>query len=94
MVEFSRCGGAAQQPQRTEPSQCVSGQPWLCHGALQGQMQPLQRAEGMVELALGALAGLARWLVVGVAVLPIWGGLFLEEEAALGNHSAQNPASV
>ena len=41
MLEFSRYGGAAQQPQRTEPCQCVSGLPWACHGPLQGQMQQL-----------------------------------------------------
>ena len=41
-------GGSTRQPQRTEPCQCVSGQPWACHGALQGQMQLLQCALGAV----------------------------------------------
>ena len=60
----------ARQPQHTgEPCHCVSDQSWACHGALQGQMQPLQRAAGVVEPALGAAAGLGRWFVVGVAVL-------------------------
>ena len=40
-VEISRGGGSTRQPQHTEPCQCVSGQPWACHGALQGQMQTL-----------------------------------------------------
>ena len=46
---------------------------------------------GVVEPALGAPAGLGRWFV-GVAVLPVF--LFPEEEAGLGNHIAQSPASV
>ena len=50
-------------------------------------MQPLHCSAGVAEPALGAAAGLGRW-VVGVAVL--W--RFPEEEAALGNHSAQSPA--
>ena len=32
--EISKGGGSTRQPQRTEPCQCVSGQPWACHGAL------------------------------------------------------------
>ena len=58
---FYRCGGAARQPQRTEPFQCVSGHPWECHSVLQGQMQPLQCAAGVVGPVLGAAAGLGRW---------------------------------
>jgi len=53
----------------------------------------LDCAEGMVgPVVLGAAAELGRWFV-GVAVLPVCGD-FTEEEAALGNHSAQGPASV
>ena len=71
-VEISRGGGITRQVQRTEPYQCVSDQPWACHGALQGQMQPLQCEAGVVEPAVGAAAGLGRWFV-GVAVLPgLW----------------------
>ena len=162
-VEFARGGGSTQQPQRIEPCQCVGGQPRVRHKALQGQMQPLLCAAGVVGPALGAAAvGSCRWLVGG-PVLPVcgavqrrrqhsaitahralpvcewpalsmpWGtarsnaastvfsrvgwacygacgrgavqvvcggcgfaGLwrFLEEEVALGNHSAQSPASV
>ena len=50
LVEISRGGGSTRQPQRTEPCQCVSGQPWACHGALQDQMQPVQYAAGVVDL--------------------------------------------
>ena len=51
MLEFSRCGGAARQPQRTEPCQCVSNQPWVYHGPLQAQMKPpLQCAGGVVAV--------------------------------------------
>ena len=58
--------------QRTEPCQCVSGQPWACLGALQGQMQSLLCPSGVVGPALGAVAGLCRWLVGG-AVFPVCG---------------------
>ena len=55
-------------------------------------MQPLQCAAVVKRPALGAAAaGPSRW-VVGVAVL-LLNGDFVEEEAALGNHSAQSPAS-
>ena len=57
---------------RTEPCQCVSGQSWACHGALQGQMQPLHCTAGVVQPDLGAAAGLGRWSV-GVVVLPVCG---------------------
>ena len=56
-------------------------------------MQPLQCAAVVKRLELEAAAGLCRWLVGGVADLPVSGDL-VEEEAALGNHSAQSPASV
>ena len=47
----------------------MSGQPWVFHGgALQGQIQPLQCAPGVVGPALGAAEGPGRWFV-GVAVL-------------------------
>ena len=53
MLDFCRWGGAARQPlPTTEPCQCVSGQPWACHGPLQGQVQPLQCEAGVVELAV------------------------------------------
>ena len=71
-VEISRGGGSTRQPQRIEPCQCVSGQPWACHEALQGQLQPLQCAAGVVGPVLGAAAGPGRWFV-GVAVLPVCG---------------------
>ncbi len=89
-VGISR-GGSTRQPQRTELfCQGVSGQPWACHGALQDQMQPLQFSEGEAEPALGTTAGLGRWFICSYAGL--W--KFPEEEAALGNRSAQSPASV
>jgi len=160
-VEISRRGGCStRQPQRTDPCQCVSGQPRAYHGVLQGQMHSVQCAAGVVKPALEATARLGRWFVGGVRFcrfaeisrgggstrqtqctepcqcmsgLP-WGcqcalqdaafvvcsrcyeacdggcsrtgqdvcgacsfvGLwrFLEEEAALGNHNPQSPASV
>ena len=55
-------------------------------------MQPLQCAAVVKRPALGAVAGPSRWFV-GVAILPVSGD-FVEEEAALGNHSAQSPARV
>ena len=65
-VEISRGGGPARQPkQGTEPCQFVSGQPWACHGGMQGNMQPLQCAAGVVEPALGVAAGLGRWFKTG-----------------------------
>ena len=70
-VEISTGGGSTRQPQSKEPCQCVNGQPWACHGALQGQMQPLRCAAGVVEPSVGAAAGLGRWFV-GVAVLPVY----------------------
>ena len=55
-------------------------------------MHPLQRAAVVKCPALGAAAGPSRWFA-GVAVL-LLSGDFVEEEAALGNHSARSPASV
>ena len=73
IVVSSRGGGSTQQPQRTEPCQCVSGQPWSCRWALQGQMQPLLCAAGVVVgPALGAAAGPGRWFV-RVAFCPVLG---------------------
>ena len=46
----------------------------------------------MKRPALGAAAGPSRWFA-GVAIL-LLSENFVEEEAALGNHSAQSPASV
>ena len=74
ILEFFSRGRAAGQSQCTEPCQCVSSQPWACHGALQGQMQSLHSAAGVVGPALGAKAGLSRWFVQ-VAVLPVCGGI-------------------
>ena len=69
MLVFYTCGRAAWQPRRTEPCHCVSGQPWACHGPLQGRMQPLRHAADLVESAVGAAAGgLGRWFM-GVIVL-------------------------
>ena len=62
-----------RQPQHTATCQCVSGQPWACPGVLQGQLQPLQCAAGVVQPALGAKAGLGRWFVGG-AVFPVYRG--------------------
>ena len=59
-VEISRGGGSTRQPQRTEPCQCVSGQPWAYHMALQGKIQLLQCAAGVAEQALRGAAGLGR----------------------------------
>ena len=70
-VELSRGVSSTRQPQRTEPCQCVSGQPWACRGALKSQMQPLQYVAGVVGPALGAAAGPGRWFV-GVAVLRVF----------------------
>ena len=90
------CGDFQRRRQHlatTEYCQCVSGQPWACHGALQGQMQPLLCAAGVMGPALGPAAGPGRWLMggcCGFAGLCSWP----EEEAALGNLSAQSPASV
>ena len=57
-------------------------------------MQPLLCAAGVKKRqALGAVAGLGGLFVVGVAVLLVSGD-FIGEEAALGNHNAQSPATV
>ena len=70
VVVISRGGGSTRQPQRTDPCQCVSGQPWACHGVLHGQTQSLQCAADMVEPVLGAAAGLGSWFV-GVLIFPL-----------------------
>ena len=92
-VELSRGGGSTRQPLRTEPCQCVSGQPWACHEELQDQMRPLHCAVVMRRPALGAAAGPSSWFA-GVAVLLLSGDFVEEEESLLGNHSAQSPASA
>ena len=61
-VESSRGGGSTRQPQRTEPCQCLVGQLWACHGALQGQKQPLQCSAAVVGPALGLQRGWASGL--------------------------------
>ena len=55
-------------------------------------MQHLQCAAVVKRLALGAAAGLCRWFVGVAGFAGMWS--CPEEEAALGNHSAQSPASV
>ena len=71
----------------------MSGQPWARHGALQGQMQPLQwGVESLVDPALGAGQGCPGGLLWGCGFAGLW--RFPEEEAALGNHSVQSPASM
>ena len=72
-VEISRGGGSTRQPQRTEPCQCVIGQPWACLGALQGKMQPVLYSAGVMDAALLEAAARAGRLFVGVAVLPVCG---------------------
>ena len=65
---------------------------WAYHEVLQGQMLPWQCVARMMEPALGAAAGLlGRWSAgCGFATLV----RFSLEEAPLGNHSAQSPASM
>ena len=70
--ELPSCGGAARQPRRSEPCQCVSGQPWAYHEVLKGQTQALQCAVGVVGPALAAAAGLGSWFA-GEAVLIVCG---------------------
>ena len=91
--KFFSCGGAAWHPLRTEPCGCVNGQPWECHGLLQGQMQPLQCAVDVVGPALTSAARLGRWFV-GAAILPASDRFLFVVEALLGIHSVQSPASV
>ena len=79
MLELFSDGCCARQPQCTEPRQCVCGQPWAFRGPLQGQMQRLQCSAGLVEPALGAAAGLGRWLVGG------WFSLFVEISRGRGS---------
>jgi len=88
-VEISKAGGSTRQPQRTEPCQRVSDQPWACHGVLHGQMQPLECASGVVGPALGAAAGLGMWFV-GVVVLLLVCGYFKgrKQYSATTAHSA------
>ena len=53
-------------------------------------MEPLQRAVGVVEPALGAASGLSRWTVAGKVFLHAGFSPFLK--VLLGNHSAQYKA--
>ena len=69
ILESFSDGACARQPLRTEPRQCVSGQPWACPGPLQGQMHPVQWSAGLVEPALGAAAVLCRWFARLLPVL-------------------------
>ena len=57
-VSGSTGGGSTRQSKRTEPCECVSGQPWTYNGLLQGQMQPLQCDVVMEGPAFWAVAGL------------------------------------
>ena len=71
----------------------MSGQPWEWLGSLQGQVQPLKHAAGVVEpAALGAAVGMGRWFVGKCGFTECWS--FPDVEALLGNRSAQSPASV
>ena len=80
-VEISRGGGSTLQPHRTEPCQCVSGQSWACHGAPNGQMQPLQCSEVVMGPELGAAPVPGIWVFGGVFFYAsLW--RFSEEEAA------------
>ena len=67
-LDIFSAGGSARQPQRTEPCQCVCGQPWACPWPLYDQMQPLQCAAGVAGWRLGADGGLGRCIVVCVVV--------------------------
>ena len=64
-----------QHSATTEPCHFVSGQPWVCHGVLQGQIQPLVYGACGVEPALGAAAGVLGRCFVGVAVLLVCGAV-------------------
>ena len=66
------------------------GMPW---GTARSNAASGVCAAGVVEPAVGSAAGPGRWFM-GVAVFPLCGRFPEEEEAALGNHSAQSPASV
>ena len=72
----------------------MSGQPWACVGAEQGQMQPLQSATCEEKPELGA-PGSSGQVGCGGCSFPglVWSFLE-EEEAVLGNLSAQRLASV
>ena len=85
-------GGCARQPLRTEPNQCVSGQPWVCPGPLQGQMDPVQWSAGLVEPARGAVLGCAGGLRGFFRICFILKSFMMEP--VLGNHCAQSAASV
>ena len=91
-ADYLSCGGAARQPKRKEPCQCVTGQSWAYHRPLQGQIQPLEYAAGAVAPALGAAAGLGRWFCGCCSFAAFLN--FSVEEVPLGNHTAQRPASV
>ena len=88
-LESFRGGGSTRQPQLTEPCQCVSGQPWVCHGALQGQMQTLLCAAGVGGDELGAAVQV---ICEGCGFAGLW--RVPGEEAALGNHIVHSPASL
>ena len=76
---------AALGNHRVQSPASEGGQPWACHGALQGQMQPLLCASGVVGPALGAAAELGRWCVGG-AGLPVCGNFKRRRQ-----HSATTP---
>ena len=54
-----RGGRSNRQPQYTEPYHCVSGQPWVCQGSLQGQTQPFFVQQEWWGLFLGLRQGRA-----------------------------------
>ena len=60
---------------------------------MQGQMQPLQCAAGVVVPAMGAASGMGlRFVLEGCSFVGLLS--FPKEEEALGNHSAQSSANV
>ena len=59
ILESFSDGACARQPLRTEPRQCVGGQPWACPGPLQGQVHPVQWSVGLAKPALGAVLSCA-----------------------------------
>ena len=79
---FGSGSGTTRQPQRTEPFHCTYGQPWACHGTLQGQMLPLQSAAGVTGYCL---AGLGGWVRPGLVV---WGLAHFWSLASVWHHSA------
>jgi len=80
--------------QRELCHQCMNGHSWACRGALQSQMQSLQCAAGVVEpVCTGGCGRDGQVICRGCGFASLW-RFPSEEEAALGNHGAQSPASM